>query len=60
LGFKFRVQEILLRGYVAFAEELGDRHIRTRVFLNGPTRAIPRAAPQPAAHRATVCAGDAG
>lgn len=33
---------------------------RARVFLNGPTRAIPGAAPQPAAHRATVCAGDAG
>ncbi|WP_309142536.1 tyrosine-type recombinase/integrase, partial [Bradyrhizobium sp. sGM-13] len=33
LGFKFRVQEILLRGYVAFAEELGDRHInKTRVL----------------------------
>lgn len=25
LGFKFRVQKILLRGYVAFAEERGDR-----------------------------------
>jgi integrase len=33
LGFKFRVQKILLRGYVAFAEELGDRHIKsTRVL----------------------------
>jgi integrase len=33
LGFKFRVQEILLRGYVAFAEELDDRHIKsTRVL----------------------------
>jgi integrase len=33
LGFKFRVQNILLRGYVAFAEELGDRHIKsTRVL----------------------------
>lgn len=33
LGFKFRVQEILLRGYVAFAEELGDRQIKsTRVL----------------------------
>jgi len=28
LGFKFRVQHILLRGYVAFAEERGDRHIK--------------------------------
>ena len=33
LGFKFRVQHILLRGYVAFAEERGDRHIKdARVF----------------------------
>ncbi|MFK4495977.1 integrase [Bradyrhizobium japonicum] len=29
LGFKFRVQQILLRGYVSFAEEHVDRHIRS-------------------------------
>jgi integrase len=29
LGFKFRLQHILLRGFVAFAEEGGDRYIRS-------------------------------
>ncbi|MGC0392449.1 hypothetical protein [Bradyrhizobium sp. USDA 241] len=33
LGFKFRVQQILLRGYVSFAEECGDRHIRSARVL---------------------------
>ncbi|MEY9591157.1 hypothetical protein ABIA06_003448 [Bradyrhizobium yuanmingense] len=39
LGFKFRVQQILLRGYVSFAEEQGDRHIRTARVLAWATRA---------------------
>jgi integrase len=39
LGFKFRVQEILLRGYVAFAEELGDRHIKSTRVLEWAARA---------------------
>jgi integrase len=29
LGFKFRCQEILLRGFVAFAEQRGDRYVRS-------------------------------
>jgi integrase len=33
LGFKFRVQHILLRGYVAFAKERGDRHIKSAGVL---------------------------
>lgn len=36
LGFKFRVQQILLRGYVGFAEERGDRHIRSARVLAWP------------------------
>ena len=39
LGFKFRVQHILLRGYVAFAEEHGDRHIKSARVLAWATRA---------------------
>jgi len=39
LGFKFRVQQILLRGYVAFAEERGDRHIRSARVLAWAARA---------------------
>jgi len=39
LGFKFRVQHILLRGYVAFAEEHGDRHIRSARVLAWAARA---------------------
>ena len=39
LGFKFRVQEILLRGYVAVAEELGDRHIKSTRVLEWAARA---------------------
>jgi len=33
MGFKFRVQHILLRGFVAHAEERGDRHIKTARVL---------------------------
>jgi integrase len=39
LGFKFRVQHILLRGYVAFAEERGDRHIKSARVLAWAARA---------------------
>ena len=39
LGFKFRVQHILLRGYVAFAEEHGDRHIKSARVLAWAARA---------------------
>ncbi|MHC2379596.1 hypothetical protein [Bradyrhizobium liaoningense] len=39
LGFKFRVQQILLRGYVSFAEECGDRHIRSARVLAWAARA---------------------
>jgi integrase len=39
LGFKFRVQHILLRGYVAFAEKHGDRHIRSTRVLAWAARA---------------------
>lgn len=39
LGFKFRVQQILLRGYVSFAEERGDRHIRSARVLAWAARA---------------------
>lgn len=38
LGFKFRVHEILRRGYVAFAEELGDRHIRYKLPASRSSR----------------------
>ena len=33
LGFKFRIQHILLRGFVAFAEERGDKHIKSAHVL---------------------------
>jgi integrase len=33
LGFKFRVQHILLKGFVAFAEKHGERHITTARVL---------------------------
>lgn len=33
LGFKFRVQHILLRGFVAFAEQRGDRHVNSARVL---------------------------
>jgi integrase len=39
LGFKFCVQEVLLRGYVTFAEELGDRHIKSTRVLEWAARA---------------------
>lgn len=39
LGFKFSVQQILLRGYVGFAEEHGDRHIRSARVLAWAARA---------------------
>ena len=39
LGFKFRVQHILLRGYVAFAEERDDRHIKSARVLAWAARA---------------------
>ena len=39
LGFKFRVQHILLRGFVAFAEERGDRHIKSARVLAWAARA---------------------
>lgn len=38
-GFKFRVQHILLRGYIAFAEEHGDRHIKSARVLAWAARA---------------------
>ncbi|WP_247903862.1 hypothetical protein [Bradyrhizobium sp. 131] len=59
LGFKFRVQQILLRGYVGFAEERGDRHIRSAGPGMGRTSAVTGAAPQSVAYRAAVRAGDA-
>ena len=39
LGFKFRVQHILLRGYVDFAEARGDRHIKSARVLAWAARA---------------------
>jgi hypothetical protein len=33
LGFKFKLQQILLRGFVAHAEESDDRHIRSARVL---------------------------
>jgi integrase len=33
LGFKYRLQHILLRGFVAHAEESGDRHIKSARVL---------------------------
>jgi len=39
LGFKFRVQHILLRGFVAFAEEFGDKHIKSARVLTWAARA---------------------
>ncbi len=46
LGFKFRVQHILLRGFVAFAEEHGDRDIKIARVLAWAVRA-----PSPAQRR---------
>jgi integrase len=39
LGFKFRIQHILLRGFVAFAEEHGDGHIKSARVLAWAARA---------------------
>jgi integrase len=39
LGFKYRVQHILLRGFVAFAEERGDRHVGNARVLEWAARA---------------------
>lgn len=39
LGFKFHLQSILLRGFVAFAEEHGDEHVRTARVLEWAARA---------------------
>jgi integrase len=39
LGFKFRVQHILLRGFVAFAEEQGDWHVTIARVLAWAARA---------------------
>jgi integrase len=33
LGFKFRVQHSLLRGFVAFAEKCGDKHVKSARVL---------------------------
>jgi integrase len=39
LGFKFRVQHILLRSFVAFAEERGDKHVKSARVLAWAARA---------------------
>jgi len=39
LGFKFRVQYILLRGFVAFAEKCRDKHIKSARVLTWAARA---------------------
>ncbi|WOH80359.1 tyrosine-type recombinase/integrase [Bradyrhizobium sp. BEA-2-5] len=39
LGFKFRIQHILLRGFVAFAEEHGDGHVKNARALAWAARA---------------------
>jgi integrase len=39
LGFKFRIQHILLKGFVAFAEKHGDRHIMSARVLAWAARA---------------------
>lgn len=39
LGFKFRIQHILLRGFAAFAEQHGDRHIKSARVLAWAARA---------------------
>lgn len=39
LGFKFRIQRILLSGFVRFAEAQGDRHIKTARVLVWAARA---------------------
>lgn len=39
LGFKFRSQHVLLRGFVTFAEECGDRYVRNARVLAWAARA---------------------
>jgi site-specific recombinase XerD len=39
LGFKFRLQHILLRGFVAFADKHGDRHVRSERVLDWAAQA---------------------
>lgn len=39
LGFKFRLQHILLRGFVAFADKHGDRHVRSARVLDWAAQA---------------------
>jgi integrase len=39
LGFKFRIQSILLRNFVTFAEECGDRHIQSARVLEWAAKA---------------------
>jgi integrase len=39
VGFKFRVQHILLRGFIAFAEKYGDKHIKSARVLTWAARA---------------------
>lgn len=39
LGFKFRTQHILLRGFIAFAEERGGRHLKSECILAWAARA---------------------
>ena len=39
LGFKFRLQNILLKGFIAFAEERGDRLIKSARVLTWAARA---------------------
>lgn len=50
LGFKFRLQQILLRGYLGFAENCGDRHIRSARVLAWAARA-----PSPEQRRGQSC-----
>ena len=39
LGFKFRIQSVLLSGFVRFAEDQGDQHIKTARVLVWAARA---------------------
>ena len=58
LGFKFRSQRILLQSFVAFAEEHGDKHVRSDRVLGWAAHAP--SAPQrcnPPSHRSQVCLG---
>lgn len=42
LGFQFRCQHILLKGFFAFAAERGDRYTRRPVYLSGLLLLRPR------------------